>query len=168
MTPEKVKEVYNDFIAECPNGLMTKKKFIQMHEKLNQKGDPEKFCKLAFKAFDSDGNGKIDFNEFCVVLATSGNELDLKKSLESAFAIYDSNSDGKISKKEMEKAVEAILELKGNTDYDEEDVEDIVDEIFTSHDKNNDNYINLNEFLEAFLNSQKNQMFLLSEFKKPK
>ena len=134
---------------------MSQRKFIEIHEKLNPKGDPEKFCKLAFKAFDTDNNGKIDFNEFCVILATNGNHSDLAKCLECAFAIYDSNNDGKISKKEMRKAIEAILELKGNMDYDDDEVQDIVNEIFSKYDSNKDDFFNVNELIEALVLSPK-------------
>ena len=166
LSEETIFSIYKDFIEDCPNGLMNRDKFIEIHEKLNPRGDPEKFCKLAFKAFDTDNSGEIDFNEFCVIIATNGSDLDLRKTLEFAFSIYDSDNDQKICKKEMKKAIKAILELKGIVNYGDLQVNDMVDEIFSKYDKNNDKLINLNEFFDILLDSHSRDLLFYAAFQK--
>ena len=161
---ETVKSAYFEFLEECPSGLMTRNKFIEIHEKLHPTGEPEKFCNLAFKAFDTDNNGKIDFNEFCIALAANGSDSDLKKCLENAFRIYDVNRDGKISKKEMRKAIEAIFELKGNMDYEYEEVEGRVDEIFRKYDKDKNDFINIDELIAGLVHDPKMAFLLCISF----
>lgn len=47
-----------------------------------------------FKLFDTDGSGKIDFQEFLVAVSiTSSN--DIRKKLQLAFDLYDKNDNGK-------------------------------------------------------------------------
>ena len=46
---------------DCPNGELTKKKFIQVYRQFFPNGQAEAFCTHIFRTFDADNSGKIDF-----------------------------------------------------------------------------------------------------------
>ncbi len=82
---------------------------------------------------------------------------NLEQKLKCAFNIYDSNGDGVIDKSEMKIVIDSIYELIG------EDMkllkrtrlsEKKVDEIFQRLDKNKDNCITLQEFIDGYLNDK--------------
>jgi hypothetical protein len=61
LTKESVITWFNEFLKLSNNNLnISKKRFIEFYKKfLPRNGDPEKFCDLVFKAFDSHHTGNI-------------------------------------------------------------------------------------------------------------
>ena len=85
---------------DCPNGQLTRKKFLEVYASFFPEGNAEKFCEHVFRTFDSDNSGKIDFKEFLLAInITSAGKPEQK--LEWAFQMYDVNGDGTIEPKEM-------------------------------------------------------------------
>ncbi|KAF3849561.1 hypothetical protein F7725_019280 [Dissostichus mawsoni] len=93
-------------------------------------GDASKFAQHAFRTFDKNSDGTIDFREFiCALSITSRGSFEQK--LNWAFNMYDLDGDGKITRVEMLEIIERV------------------DKIFSKMDKNNDDQISLDEFKEA-------------------
>jgi len=85
---------------DCPNGQLSRKKFLEVYSSFFPQGNAEKFCEHVFRTFDSDNSGKIDFKEFLLAInITSAGKPEQK--LEWAFAMYDVNGDGTIEPTEM-------------------------------------------------------------------
>jgi hypothetical protein len=93
---------------DCPNGQLTRKKFLEVYSSFFPMGNAEKFCEHVFRTFDSDNSGKIDFKEFLLAInITSAGKPEQK--LEWAFSMYDVNGDGTIEPKEMEEIISVRL-----------------------------------------------------------
>ena len=124
-----------------------------MYKKFYTYGNPEKYAKFAFKAFDADNNGKITFSEFLTATAFSINKSqadDLEKSLEFAFDVYDVDNNGKVDKKEALKIVTAVYELESGSASP--DAQNTVDELFRYYDTDGSGFLNKKEFVTALTN----------------
>jgi len=85
---------------DCPNGQLTRDKFLEVYSSFFPQGNADKFCEHVFRTFDSDNSGKIDFKEFlqAINITSSGKP---EQKLEWAFQMYDVNGDGTIEPSEM-------------------------------------------------------------------
>ena len=101
-----IKDWYKGFQVDCPDGKLSKQKFIEIYKLFFKGGNPEKFCHHVFRTFDGDGNGWIDFKEFLLAIGItqSGN---IKEKLKWAFRMYDINNDGTIELDEMTGIIKA-------------------------------------------------------------
>lgn len=130
-----------------PDGFITPTEFETIFKKFYPYGNPKKYAKIAFKAFDADKSGKISFSEF--LIATSFvNSSDVAKTIDFAFDVYDSDNNGKVDKKEMLDMVTAIYEIEN---IDLAAAKNTVEEVFKEYDKDNSNSLNKQEFIKFFL-----------------
>merc|ERR1711892_1600456 len=96
----QVKEHFERFVEEHPEGRMKKKDFREMMEKALPKSDAGKMEKHMFRIYDVNDDGYIDFVEFMIVyyIMADGQPEEVLKQI---FRVFDVNSDGSITKKEM-------------------------------------------------------------------
>jgi len=89
---------------DCPNGQLTRDKFLEVYSSFFPQGNADKFCEHVFRTFDSDNSGKIDFKEFlqAINITSSGKP---EQKLEWAFNMYDVNGDGTIEPSEMSEII---------------------------------------------------------------
>jgi len=96
---------------DCPNGQLTRAKFLEVYSSFFPQGNAEKFCEHVFRTFDSDNSGKIDFKEFLLAINITSTGKPEQK-LEWAFQMYDVNGDGTIEPSEMQEIIGVSV---GNT-----------------------------------------------------
>jgi len=57
-------DVYiHDVQKDCPDGQLSRAKFLEVYSSFFPQGNADKFCAHVFRTFDSDNSGKIDFKE---------------------------------------------------------------------------------------------------------
>ena len=64
LTQDEVLEWYTSFKRDCPNGKLTEKDFAKLYQDMFPGGNAESFAQYAFRTFDDDNSGAIDFKEF--------------------------------------------------------------------------------------------------------
>lgn len=94
------------------------------------------------KQMDADGNGSVDFFEFCEMVSEKMKVYDPEKDLKEAFAVFDINGDGRVSKEEIQTVVESF----GGKMTKEE-----IDSMLKEADENSDGYIDYEEFVRIWM-----------------
>jgi len=145
---EKIKLYYESFIADCPNGTLSKRNFRKMYHQLYPSSKSNKFCDRIFKIFDKNNDDFLDFNEFFTAITITLNGTCIDK-LTCAFEIYDLKGDGVLDRNEMKIILKQIYEMLGedNMKYSASKKVDLIFEKFDS----NRNELTLDEFIQGCL-----------------
>ena len=125
-------------IDENGDGMIQKPEFIKAYKKLHPDKDEagvEERALMVFSAADMDGNGEIDFDEWCTATINK-NELLNDKNLKAAFALFDKDGGGTIE------AAEVASILGNNMSKEEQVWQDVIREV----DINGDGQIDFEEF----------------------
>merc|ERR1711892_1430665 len=143
LTEKDVQETFSDFVMQHPGGKMKRKDFRELMSSALPK-------KHAFRIYDLNNDGHIDFVEFMVVffILSDGNHEEV---LSKIFRLFDINSDGSISKKEMKKLVKAMYGLLKTDNPNLSTSDNVAMATFNEMDKNRDGKITKEEFIRACL-----------------
>ncbi|CAF1123330.1 unnamed protein product, partial [Didymodactylos carnosus] len=110
-TAEQILAWHSDFLQikdnnrDCPDGKLSKEKFIEIYSQFYTKGRVHKFCEHAFRVFDKDSSGNIDFIEFLIAVSMTSSK-DRQRKTELFFSMYDIDNNGFIDETEMKSVVE--------------------------------------------------------------
>merc|ERR1712212_544668 len=150
LTVDQVKEQFEAFKTEHPNGKMKRKDFKEMMSKALPKKDANKMEKHVFRIYVSNDDGYIDFVEFMVIFYIMA-EGSAEEVLGKIFRVFDVNSDGNISNKEMKRLVKDMYGLLKAEDANVAADKMIAKSAFAEMDKNEDGKVSLEEFKSACL-----------------
>ena len=149
----EVKETFESFLAEHPNGKLKPKDFREMMAKAVPKKDAAKMEKHVFRMYDSDKDGFIDFTEFMLVFHIMSDGT-VEEVLTKIFRVFDVNGDGVISIKEMNKLIKDMYGLLKTEDPNIAAKDMIAKTAFAEMDKNKDGKVTKEEFVTACLGQQ--------------
>ena len=149
----QVREAFNSFIAEHPNGRMKPKEFTKMMSQALPKKDASKMEKHVFRAYDTNNDGYIDFVELMVIFYIMS-EGTPEEVLGKIFRVFDVNSDGTISKKEMTRLIKDMYGLLKTEDPNLAAKDFMAKSAFAEMDKDEDGKVSLDEFITACLSQE--------------
>merc|ERR1712106_56711 len=137
----QVKEHFERFVEEHPEGRMKKKDFR------------EKMEKHMFRIYDVNDDGYIDFVEFMIVyyIMADGQPEEVLKQI---FRVFDVNSDGSITKKELTRLIKDMYGLINNDNPEQASKEMITATTFAEMDKDEDGKITTDEFITACMTQE--------------
>ena len=144
----QVKESFNAFVAEHPNGKMKPKDFREMMAKAVPTKDASKMEKHVFRIYDANNDGVIDFTEFMLIFFIMS-EGAPEEVLTKIFRVFDVNSDGTISKKEMNKLIKDMYGLLKTEDPYIAAKKLVAKTAFAEMDKDKDGKVSQAEFVSA-------------------
>jgi Ca2+-binding EF-hand superfamily protein len=90
---------------------------------------------------DLNGNGKVEFEEFLIMMDSKTKRLDSNNGIDIAFQIFDSNKDGLISADELKSTMARLGIICTN-----EEINQMMDAV----DENRDGQISRTEFQKLF------------------
>jgi len=148
MDEVQVRDAFNAFVEEHPNGKMKPKDFREMMGKALPKKDASKMEKHVFRIYDSNNDGVIDFVEFMVIFHVMSDGTP-EQVLGKIFRLFDYNSDGSITSKEMKRLIKDMYGLIKADDPEVASEEMIAKSAFAEMDKDADGKVTEKEFLDA-------------------
>merc|ERR1712106_148286 len=137
----QVKEHFERFVEEHPEGRMKKKDFR------------EKMEKHMFRLYDANDDGYIDFVEFMVVYYIMSDGAP-EEVLTQIFRVFDVNSDGSITKKELTRLIKDMHGLIKTDNPEEASNEMITATAFAEMDKDENGKVTTEEFIAACLGQE--------------
>lgn len=100
----ELEEWHSKFVGDFPNGRITMVDFRKIYGRMYGEGVGTKLADNIFRAYDSDGNGEIDFKEFMTTLSVASKGTPEQK-LKWSFKIYDIDGNGTVSREEARKII---------------------------------------------------------------
>ena len=155
----QVRESFDAFIAEHPNGKMKPKDFREMMSKALPKKDASKMEKHVFRIYDANNDGYIDFTEFMLIFFIMSDGAP-EEVLTKIFRVFDVNSDGTITQKEMTKLIKDMYGLLKSEDPNLAAKGLIAKSAFAEMDKDQDGKVSTNEFVAACMGQEEFSMML--------
>merc|ERR1712215_663091 len=149
----QVKEFFDKFIVDYPNGKLKVKDFRETMLKALPKKDANKMDKHVFRMYDNDSDGLIDFTEFMLVFHIMSDSSP-EEVLVKIFRVFDVDSDGTISKKEMKKLIKDMYGLLKTDDPSISAEKMIAKTAFAEMDENQDGTISQEELVRACMGQQ--------------
>jgi len=149
----QVKESFEAFVAEHPNGKMKPKDFREMMSKALPKKDASKMEKHVFRIYDSNNDGYIDFSEFMLIFFIMSDGAP-EEVLTKIFRVFDVNSDGTITQKEMTKLIKDMYGLLKSEDPNLAAKDLIAKSAFAEMDKDEDGKVSTAEFIAACMGQE--------------
>ncbi|CAF1397780.1 unnamed protein product [Adineta ricciae] len=150
---------YEDFLRDCPDGKLSKSKFINIYQQFYKTGRVEIFCEHAFRLFNKDGSGYMDFMEFLLAVSLTSSK-DPKRKIELFFAMYDIDHNGLIDSNEMRSVIESIYQLMGVDITDPSRIDTKVYSLFSTAECDQLDYLGKEQFGKACENDRYLRKFL--------
>ena len=134
------KDVFSLFDKDGDGTVSTKELGVVMRA-LGQNPTDAEIAEM-IKEVDQDGNGEVDFEEFCGLMIKKMNENEPDEELVEVFNIFDKNNDKKIDAEDLK-----IIFQELGEDVSDEDCRMMIEE----HDIDGDNELSFEEFVNLMM-----------------
>ena len=113
----EIRRLHRCFRQACKNTSaghidLNRVHFTALYKQAFAEADSLRFSEIAFRLFDTDGNGKVNFNEF-VTLMNLHLKCERGEKLDMLFRLYDLAGNQYISRGEAERVISALHGLNG-------------------------------------------------------
>ena len=146
-TQAELMDWYETFMDDYPGGVVTRDEFKHEYQLAFPDNDVEAFSDFIFKSFDKDCDGVLNYKEFIVGLSLTA-KSDLDEKLRWAFSFYDEDKSGFITRNELYDVFKAFDKISPDAKQTAT-LDQRVDAVFKLIDKDNDNKITIDEFVEG-------------------
>lgn len=160
MSEEDIKLKFSSFLKKYPDGKMDRDEFEELAKQLLPGAGCGGMDRHAFRMFDANNDGYIDFIEFMVIFHTMSGGAP-EEQLRKMFRVFDVNGDGHISMKEMTRLIkdmQGIIKAK-NSNAENEDV--MAKALFRTLDKDEDGKVTSDEFVTTCLTNDQIRSMLV-------
>ena len=137
---QEFKDVFSLFDKDGDGTVSTKELGVVMRA-LGQNPTDAEIAEM-IKEVDQDGNGEVDFEEFCQLMIKKMNENEPEEELVEVFKIFDKNNDEKIDAEDLK-----IIFTELGEDVSDEDCRMMIDE----HDIDGDQELDFDEFVNLMM-----------------
>lgn len=143
LSPEEIQEYKECFEMFDEDGdcMISQLELGHMMERLGQKPNGAELQAM-MTSVDTDGNGLIDFNEFCTLMMNYGSKENIKEELMAAFKAIDTDASGALSKDEIKSIC-----VKFQVNITDEEVDELIRDI----DLDGNGQIDYEEFSEKLM-----------------
>jgi len=150
LSEDEVRDQFEAFVSQHPDGRLKKKEFGKMMAKAMPGQDADKLEKHMFRIYDANDDGYIDAVEFMMIyhIMDGGSPQEV---LAKMFRMFDVNSDGTVSVKEMTRLVKDMFMLIKSDAPEEATKEFITKSAFAEMDEDGNGTVTLDEFTAACL-----------------
>ncbi|KAK3581616.1 hypothetical protein CHS0354_017505 [Potamilus streckersoni] len=145
---EEFKKAFKQFDKDGDGTIMIKELGYVMRS-LGQ-NPTESELEDIFNKADTDGNGKIDFQEFITLMISNTKDICGEEALREAFRIFDKDGDGSLSSDELRR----VMTSMGDKFTDAE-----VDEMVREVDMDGDGHVNYEEFVTMMTKKYRMRFF---------
>jgi Ca2+-binding EF-hand superfamily protein len=118
MREDDIKLRFQQFCQKYPKGKIPKAEYVSALSSFYSQSDSAKLEDHIARAYDTDGDGWIDFKEFLTVLFIFSGGTPTEK-LTRVFRVFDSDDDGSLTREEVLKVVKDLFHLLGNFLYNQ-------------------------------------------------
>ena len=143
MSEEKIAELRSAFqlFDRDNSGKITTRELGEILQKLGYKPSASDLKTMIAKV-DTSNDGKIDFNEFLVLMCGKMDEQDTEEEMLEAFRIFDRDQNGYVSREDFK----VIMGHLGEKIQDDE-----LDELMKDYDDDQDGQLNYEEFKQLMM-----------------
>ena len=142
LSEKEIKAKFSNFLMKYPDGKMDRAEFGELARQLM----PD--VEGAFRMFDANNDGFIDFVEFMVIFHTMSGGAP-EEQLRKMFRVFDVNGDGHISMKEMTRLIEDMQGIIKARNSKAEDKDVMAEALFKTLDKDEDGKVSCDEFVST-------------------
>ncbi|XP_065071229.1 Kv channel-interacting protein 1-like isoform X2 [Rhopilema esculentum] len=160
----ELQHMYEGFKNDCPAGIVNRETFKEQYANLFPEGDSSLYANVIFNTFDTNKDGKINFQDFVIGLSETIH-CNLHEKLRWTFRLYDVDGDGILTKEELVAVLDAVYrtvkseyvaadQISTNYSCEHLKIQEYADELFMGLDKNGNGVVAESDFVEACLNDR--------------
>ena len=149
-----IKNWWKTFQTDCVDGKMTPEQLRRICEMVWPEFEMEELANHLMRAFDTDDDGFVDFKEFMVGINTTAYGTE-KEKIQNVFRMYDIDGNKVVELHEIIKIMKASYKALIPCIEDSTFISKEAKMTFDAMDKNKDQKVTEEEFLECMSNQTK-------------